>query len=49
MRFTRTNCAFPWNGEELTFTAPLPEDMRKYAENADIFSLPNLPPSAGDW
>lgn len=40
---------FPWNGEELTFTAPLPEDMRKYAENADIFSLPNLPPSAGDW
>jgi 23S rRNA pseudouridine1911/1915/1917 synthase len=24
---------FPWNGEELTFTAPLPEDMREYADN----------------
>ena len=23
---------FPWNGEELTFTAPLPEDMRELAE-----------------
>jgi len=23
---------FPWNGEELTFTAPLPEDMREYEE-----------------
>jgi 23S rRNA pseudouridine1911/1915/1917 synthase len=23
--------SFQWNGEELTFTAPLPEDMREYA------------------
>jgi len=23
---------FPWNGEELTFAAPLPEDMRQLAE-----------------
>jgi 23S rRNA pseudouridine1911/1915/1917 synthase len=21
---------FPWNGEDLTFTAPLPEDMQEY-------------------
>jgi 23S rRNA pseudouridine1911/1915/1917 synthase len=40
---------FPWNGEELTFTAPLPDDMREYAEKVGISSLPNLPPSAGDW
>ena len=29
---------FAWNGEELTFTAPLPEDMRAYAEQSGISS-----------
>ena len=32
---------FPWNGEELTFTAPLPEDMREYAASFLSPSLPN--------
>ena len=27
---------FPWHEEERTFTAPLPEDMRTYAENAGL-------------
>ena len=27
---------FPWNGEELVFTAPLPEDMRECAEKAGL-------------
>jgi 23S rRNA pseudouridine1911/1915/1917 synthase len=27
---------FPWNGEELTFTAPLPEDMREMAARFSI-------------
>jgi 23S rRNA pseudouridine1911/1915/1917 synthase len=32
---------FPWNGEELSFAAPLPEDMREYAKKSGIASLPN--------
>jgi 23S rRNA pseudouridine1911/1915/1917 synthase len=31
---------FPLNGEELTFTAPLPEDLRWFAEKAGISPLP---------
>jgi len=27
---------FPWNGEEMVFTAPLPEDMREYLETSGI-------------
>lgn len=38
---------FPWNGEELTFLAPPPEDMREFAEQAGIPpSLLKLPPTA---
>ena len=33
---------FAWNGEELTFTAPLPEDMQEMAEE---FTLPLAPNS----
>ena len=32
---------FPWNGEELVFTAPMPEDMRELATRFSVFSLPN--------
>jgi 23S rRNA pseudouridine1911/1915/1917 synthase len=28
---------FPWNGEELTFTAPLPEDMREVAARFSVY------------
>jgi len=31
---------FAWNDEEMTFTAPLPEDMREYAESSGVPSLP---------
>jgi 23S rRNA pseudouridine1911/1915/1917 synthase len=33
--------SFPWNCEQLTFTAPMPEDIREYAANAE---LPNPSP-----
>jgi 23S rRNA pseudouridine1911/1915/1917 synthase len=33
---------FTWNGEEMTFIAPAPDDMREYvAANADSSSFPN--------
>ena len=28
--------SFPWNGENLTFTAPLPQDMSAYAKSAGL-------------
>ena len=33
---------FPWNGQDLTFTAPLPEDMSDYAKECDIFHASEL-------
>jgi 23S rRNA pseudouridine1911/1915/1917 synthase len=35
---------FSWNGEELTFAAPLPEDMREYAEKRELKCDGHRPP-----